>query len=69
MSEGFLFLWKSRTHPGRLHKTWQEGGAWRCTCRAGRKGSCWHLTVMRKLEDCGTHEEIAARHSPQANWI
>lgn len=63
------FLWYSRSRPGQLHKTWREGGVWHCTCRAGRKGHCWHLSTLAKLADCGSKEAIERRHGVKANWI
>lgn len=64
-----VLLWSSKSEPGKVHKTWFQDGAWRCTCHAGKKGSCWHLTVARKLVDCGTPEQIAEKYGVKANWI
>lgn len=63
------FLWQSKSKPGQLHRTTLRDGVWYCSCRAGRKGNCWHLKVLRQLHDCGNMTEITKWYGVRANWI
>lgn len=65
------FIFESKSQPGQLHKCWLQDGVWRCTCRAGRKGSarCWHLLLVLKIKDCGSEAEMNDNYHTRANWI